>query len=187
MSVYSTHNPESSVVRTTHGDPRYREGMRDRGKALDAPNWWLELARAKVRKTKGLIVLGQELARQAGRATPWSHTVLSKFASGEIQPTQELALAVSSHFAIPRPFYIPRDPNEGRAMQAIVDMRTVPVPVPETSRRASDPVTSERFDQLEAKIGDLEEELRQRSAVHSGDGEQGRSRSRGHRGVHRGR
>src|ERR1051325_202635 len=134
MSVYSTHNPESSAVRTTHGDPRYREGMRDRGKALDAPTWWLELARAKVRKTKGLIVLGQELARLAGRATPWSHTVLSKFANGEIQPTQELALAISSHFSIPRPFYVPRDPNEGRAMQAIVDMRTVPVPVPETSR-----------------------------------------------------
>jgi hypothetical protein len=178
--VYSTHNPESSVERTAHRDPRYPLGVRDRGRAFEAPDWWLKIARPLINKTKGLVELGRLLAKRAGRATPWSHTVLSKFASGETEATQELAIAISEHFGIPRPFYVPVNEREAVAMQAIIDMRPAP-------SKFTDPVRIARERELIEQLEQLEHETRRQGAVlQSADEASGRSRSRRPRGVHRG-
>lgn len=155
--------------------------MRDRGKAFEAPDWWLEIARAKVGETKGLIELGKKLAKVVGRSAPWSHTVLSKFASAGAAPTQELAIAISVHFQIPRPFYVPADLHEARAIQAVADMRAL------APTKFSDPVRSAREKEHIEQLDRLEGEVKRHSErLDSRDAEVGRARSRGSRGVHRG-
>lgn len=178
MIVYTTHIGEASAPRTTHTGTRYVPSVvRDRGMALDAPGWWLDLARSKVSAHRGLVELGQQLARLAGRSTPWSHTVLSKFASGESRPTQELALAISEFFAIPRPFYTPSTLQEAELFQGIAQLRA--------DGGADALARIHRARVHEAQLDDLEGEARQTSGVQPQDAGSVRSR-RGPRSAHRG-
>lgn len=153
---------------------------RDRGKPFEAPWWWLEIARPFVEDAKGLTELGQKLAKRAGRATPWSHTVLSKFANGETPPTQELAAAISDHFDIPRPFYIPRNYAEARLMQDVAALQATPTKKQDSVRSARERQHIEQLEELEGEVA------RHSTQLQSDDAVSRRSRSRGARRVHRG-
>ena len=152
--------------------------MRARGNAFEAPAWWLEDARALVRalSSREQEELGRRLARIEGRKTPYSRTVLSKFARERepVPPTQELALALSVAFDIQRPFYVPRNRLEAAAIEAIARVHDVP----DSARRSVEAKYRE-------KLEELEDEAERQGGVLESDDEVGRSGSRGPRRVHR--
>jgi hypothetical protein len=145
--------------------------------------WWLDVARTKVREAGALVELGEKLAKIAGRDTPWSHSSLSRFADGKSGTTQELASALSIHFGIPSPFYVPRTLPEATAMQAVAALA-------ETQLRVTigdEAVRRERENLLVGLADKLERgDDGRRPVLQSGDEASRTTRPRGARRVHRG-
>lgn len=81
------------------GDPR--------GTSTDPPQWWIdefqaayERHRAESKKGSSQVALGKTLAILAGRPTPWNHSVVSNFISGE-RYTLEMAIGFSLLYEMP--------------------------------------------------------------------------------------
>lgn len=139
-ALYTMQLHGRNALRTPNLASAYPPTVRDRGKAFEPPPWWLQIARERVRAAGGYAEMGRRLARLAGRPTPWSSAVLSRFAAGLEMPTQELALALSRHLEIPRPMMIPPSLESARLMEQIM---LIAQPAPGVDTRAHAPTTAD--------------------------------------------
>lgn len=128
--------------------------MAMRSPEIPAEQWWLDLARELLeedkRRGRNLTQLGVDLAKGIGRATPFHHTQLSRFKTGDIGATMELADALVREFVdLPCAYLIPKSREEslalmhtasryrtGNAPPASTNAAVVPFEKSKTSRKA---------------------------------------------------
>jgi hypothetical protein len=97
--------------------------MESRGHPIPVGTWWLNLARGLIESDeRDLTRLGEDLAKRVGRADPFSHSQLSRFRSGKIGATLELAEALCAEFTrLPRPVFFPQSYEEAVHHSSVVD------------------------------------------------------------------
>jgi hypothetical protein len=156
--------------------------MKDRGKSIEAPLWWVELARKAMRaRDGGLVVLGKQLATAVGRSTPYNHGLLSKFLAHPPTrvTTQEFTDAVSIYFKIPRAYLVPRSYKEAVALEHISSA------FDNTEEAKEAEIRSKRKNQLSAELHAIERESGSRTDDVDSSDEVGEPGSRRSGGIHR--
>lgn len=105
------------LVRTTHSQALCAqhtrklstvEGMATRSPEIPVHEWWIDLAIDSLELEKRpLQELGRVLQQHVARAEPFSHSVISRFKSGDIGVTLDLAQALVLEYALPPPVFFP--------------------------------------------------------------------------------
>lgn len=116
----------------------------------------------------------EALSARAGRT--WDRSVLSNFKRGAFLPGPKLAIAISDHFQIERPFFVARTESEAatiRMLQQIAAPSDHEAPPP--VRSGAEP---QRLQHLDEDLHQLESEARQITSVPSKDESRAKSRKR---------
>ena len=91
---------------------------RERGKSVDLPAWWLELARNAAEHYGGSYKeLGTALARAVGRRAAWHQSAIVRFFQ-ERNATEEMAESFCVLLQVPRFRFVARNAAEAAALTA---------------------------------------------------------------------
>jgi hypothetical protein len=91
-----------------------KKNVRERGRTVDMPSWWLDLVRSRVAGMgKSLGDVGEMLAEKVKREEPWSHASVSRFLAG-LHVTDDMAEAFVQLLKVPPAIFVARSESEAR-------------------------------------------------------------------------
>jgi len=150
-----------------------------RGKPIVLPLWWLaelrtKFSEAKERGDTNKVKLAAELTTLAGRRDPWDHKAVERFLNGKTV-TVEMMWAFLDYFpSLVQPVFWASSEGEAKRLLDLI------------SRGNANPDWKQRYRELEAKLLELAEPVRdQTSAVASLHEQATRSRKPGSGGGER--